>query len=184
MQVIGHPLSDFALPSLDGATVRFSEVLGGRWGGLVLFWSGVCSHCVRYDTYLNQLTTEYPGLALLVVASRQGESLEQLRATAERRSLRFPLLHDGAQRVARTWLVQQTPRAFLVDPQRRLLYRGAIDNFKYAGDREYAPYLEDAIAALRAGRPVARPETPGFGCPIESVYYTLPKPLTTSGRSG
>jgi len=58
-----------------------------------------------------------------------------------------------------------------------LLYRGAIDNFKYPRDPEYAPYLETAISEFLAGKPVQRAETSSFGCAIQSVYYTLPKHL-------
>ena len=72
---------------------------------------------------------------------------------------------------------QQTPRVFLLDAERRLLYRGAIDNFKYPRDPGYLPYLEPAIDDFLAGRKIRRPETASFGCPVESVYYRLPKPL-------
>ena len=61
----------------------------------------------------------------------------------------------------------------------RLLYRGAIDNYKYPSDPEHQPYLEPAIEDLLAGRPIGRPETASFGCPVESVYYDLPKPLAS-----
>ena len=57
------------------------------------------------------------------------------------------------------------------------LYRGAIDNFKYPEDNEYEAYLEPAIEQMLAGKPIARPEVPSFGCAIQSVYYTIPRPL-------
>jgi hypothetical protein len=58
-----------------------------------------------------------------------------------------------------------------------LLYRGAIDNFKYPGDPEYVAHLETAISEFLAGKPIRRAETSSFGCAIQSVYYTLPKHL-------
>ncbi len=48
---------------------------------------------------------------------------------------------------------EQTPRVFLIDGERSLLYRGAIDNFKYPGDPEYLSYLEPAIVAPRGLKP-------------------------------
>jgi hypothetical protein len=74
-----------------------------------VFWSGRCSHCRRYDDYLNRLPERYPGLGLLAVASRQNESAQMLRATVVERGLRFPLLHDAERAVARVWLVEQWP---------------------------------------------------------------------------
>ena len=64
-----------------------------------------------------------------------------------------------------------------MDAGRVLLYRGAIDNFKYPGDPEYVGHLETAISEFLAGQPVKRTETSSFGCAIQSVYYTLPKHL-------
>jgi hypothetical protein len=100
-----------------------------------------------------------------------------IQASAVERKLSFPIVHDAPAAVARQWYTQQTPRVFLIDKDRKLLYRGAIDNFKLPDDSEYTPYLEPAIASFLAGEPIARPETASFGCAIFSVYYILPKPL-------
>jgi peroxiredoxin len=144
---------------------------------VVVFWSETCSHCNRYDTYLNEFTAKHPELGLVAIASRQGETVEKIRTTVSDRKLRFPILHDADGSIARQWYTQQTPRVFLLDSERHLLYRGAIDNFKYAADPEYQAYLEPAIEAYLAGRPIERSETASFGCAIQSVYYLLPKNL-------
>ena len=175
-QNIGCLMPDFALPLLDGRSLSLQSFLTGRKAAVVVFWSGICSHCRRYDDYLNRLPERYPGLGLLAVASRQNESVQMLRATIVERSLRFLLLYDGERTVADAWLVQQTPRVFLLDAECRLIYRGAIDNFKYPGDPDYVGYLNAAIEALLAGKVPPRVDIPSFGCPVKSVYYTLPKP--------
>jgi hypothetical protein len=121
------------------------------------------------------LPVRYP-VGLLAIASRQHESRAMLRATVVERRLQFPVLYDAERAVAHAWLVQQTPRVFLLDAHRRLIYRGAIDNFKYPHDPEYVAYLDAAIDALLAGKAPPRAVVASFGCPIESVYYTMPKP--------
>src|SRR5260370_27187633 len=134
-QEIGLPVSDFVLPLIFGEGERsLADFFPGKRAVVVLFWSGVCSHCLRYDEYLNQFSKRHPEIGLVAVASRQGETAVQIRATAAERKLSFPLLHDAAGAIARLWYTQQTPRAFLIDPGRSLLYRGAIDNFKYPDD--------------------------------------------------
>ena len=175
-QPIGELLPDFSLPLLDGEVLSLQSFLTGRKATVVMFWSSVCSHCRRYDTYVNRLPERYPGLGLLAVASRQNESAEMLCAAIAERGLRFPMVHDAQRTVADAWLVQQTPRVFLLDPERRLIYRGAIDNFKYPEDPDYAGYLDTAIDAFLVGEAPPRADTPSFGCPVKSVYYTLPKP--------
>ena len=176
-QEIGAGVDDFTLRDIQGAAKSLEQCLEGKKGAVVVFWSGVCSHCVRYDAYFNSFAERHPELSLVAVASRYGETADQLRATAAERMLTFPLLHDPDAALARRWFTQQTPRVFLLDSRRALFYRGAIDNFKYPEDPDYQPYLEPAIASFLAGEPIARPETASFGCAIQSVYYILPSPL-------
>ncbi len=177
LSAFGDPLFDFTLPVIGAGVASLDAALAGKRGAAVVFWSGVCSHCRRYDAYLNDFAERRPELALVVVACRQDETADDLARTAAERRLSFELWHDAERKVAQAWLVEQTPRVFLVDAERRLLYRGAIDNFKYPRDPEHVPYLEPAIEDFLAGREVARPETASFGCPVQSVYYDLPKPL-------
>lgn len=178
-QRIGTVLPDFELSSVTrpGETVRLHELAARRRGAVLVFWSGVCSHCTRYDKYLNGFSERHPELALTAIASRHGESADDVRAALTARGLTSPTLYDSGSVVAGQLFTQQTPRVFLVDAGSRLVYRGAIDNYKYAEDTEYEAYLEPAIESFLAGRAVARAETPSFGCPIASVYYTIPRPL-------
>ena len=177
-QKFGEPLSDFSLPTLNGGTDSLGSALQGKKGAVVVVWSSTCSHCLRYDKYLNAFEGRHPDLGLVVVSARVGETLESARKAASQRGLTFRLLHDPTSIVAKTWYTQQTPRAFLMDAARRLLYRGAIDNFKFPEDPEHVSYLEPAIQQFRSGTPIARPEVTSYGCSIQSVYYNLPKVFT------
>lgn len=176
-QEIGLPVADFQLPSIAGHQVSLQTVLNNKKGAVVIFWSSICSHCVRYDGYFNGFPWQYPELGMVAVASREKEAVEQIRAAAADRRLTFSILHDAGSKVANSWFTQQTPRVFLVDSNWVLRYRGAIDNFKYPGDSEYIAYLDPAIRQLLAGQPISRPETASFGCAIQSVYYNLPRAL-------
>jgi len=177
-QEIGLPVGEFSLPLIGGVGERtLGDFLEAKQGAVVVFWSGVCSHCVRYDAYFNSFSTRHPEIGFVTIASRHGETPEQIRATIAERKLAFPILHDPGSAVARQWYTQQTPRCFLIGSDRMLHYRGAIDNFKYPDDNEYLSYLEPAIASFLKGEPIARSETASFGCAIQSVYYVLPKPI-------
>ncbi len=178
-QRIGTVLPDIALPSIapPHETYRLHDMAARGRGALLVFWSSVWSHCTRYDEYLNTFSSRHPTIALTGIASRQGETADDVRAAMQARHLTFPMLYDQGAAVAMQLFTQQTPRVFLVDAESRLIYRGAIDNYKYPEDPEHEAYLEPAIESLLAGRPIARPETPSFGCAIASVYYTIPRPL-------
>jgi peroxiredoxin len=177
-QEIGQPVPSFSLALLGGAAKNSPEdYLLGKQGALLAFWSGVCSHCRRYDEYFNSFASRYPEIGFAAIASRTSESRETMLAAVRERSLTFPILVDEGGLVARQYFAQQTPRCYLIDPGKTLLYRGAIDNFKMPGDPEYTSYLEPALAAFLAGEPIARPETASFGCAIETVYYQIPGQL-------
>ncbi len=177
-QEIGLPVPSFSLPELGGtAPVSLQDCLDGRRGALVVFWSGVCTHCVRYDDYFNNFLLRHPPLGFLAIASRISESRAQMVSAVRSRGLTFPILVDEGGGVARSWFAQQTPRCYLLGPDRVLYYRGAIDNFRMPGDPDYGPWLEPAIASFLDGAPVERPETASFGCAIETVYYQIPRQL-------
>lgn len=142
-----------------------------------MFWSGVCSHCVRYDSYLCGFAAKHPELGLVAVASRQGETIDQITKTATDRKLSFPIVHDSNSEIARSWYTEQTPRVFLLGPNRALLYRGAIDNYKFPTDPSYIAYLEPAIEDFLSDKPIRQRETASFGCAIQSIYYIIPRPL-------
>ena len=65
---------DFTLPVVTGGQINLSTLLDGKKGAVAVFWSGVCSHCIRYDGYFNSFAECHPELALAVVASRVGET--------------------------------------------------------------------------------------------------------------
>jgi peroxiredoxin len=176
-QEIGGIVPEVSLPLVSGGKGTLQSFLQGKKGIVVVFWSETCSHCNRYDSYLTDFTNRHPELGLVAIASRHGETIDKIRTTMTNRKLHFPILHDADGSIAKQWYTQQTPRVFLIDSALKLLYRGAIDNYKFAGDPEYQEYLEPAIAAFLAGKPVPRPETASFGCAIQSVYYILPKPF-------
>jgi peroxiredoxin len=176
-QEIGVRMEGFSLASIQGEEFSLDQIVYDRKGAVIIFWSSTCSHCMRYDSYLNGFRQEYPELGIAVIASRERETLTQLRAAAAGRKLKFPILCDPGALIAKKWFAQQTPRAFFIDKDHLLRYRGAIDNYRYPQDPDYVAYLQPAITEFLAGKPVSRTESASFGCAIQSIYYNLPKAL-------
>ena len=177
IQKLGSIVPNIQLPLISGETRMLQSFFDGKRGGVVAFWSCVCSHCERYDSYFNQFREKHPELGFVAIASRSGETLEEIREAAADRRLTFPILHSADASAAARFFAQQTPRVYLIDPALTLLYRGAIDNFRYSHDPEYQGYLEHAIRNFLSGSPIERAETASFGCAIQTIYYEIPKPL-------
>jgi peroxiredoxin len=176
-QRFGEPMPSFSLRSADGPTANLDLVIAGKKGAVVVIWSSTCSHCIRYDQYFNEFRHRYPELGLLIVGSRKQETFEGLQKVVRQRKLEFPIAWDPGGELANRWFTRQTPRAFLLDAQGALLYRGAIDNYRFPEDPAWVGYLEPAIRQFLDGKPIERQETVSFGCAVQSVYYDLPKAL-------
>src|SRR5437867_5967577 len=95
-QGLGAAVDDFQLATINGEKTSLEAFLNSNKGVAVVFWSGICSHCVRYDQYLNTFAGQHPELGLLAVASRQGETLDRIRASVAQRKLTFPSLPIAA----------------------------------------------------------------------------------------
>ena len=172
MQEIGKNVSSW----LPENRQTLEDFVGDKKGLALLFWSGICSHCQRYDRYLSSFEQRHSEIGFLAIACRQEETLENVMECRSKRRLGFRMIYDANRELAHRWKVNQTPRIFLIDRDLTLLYRGAIDNFLHPHDPDYAPYLEKAIAEFLKREPITVPETQSFGCAIESTYYTLASP--------
>jgi hypothetical protein len=80
--------------------------------------------------------------------------------------VRGTLLFDDDGRVARAYQVRTTPQAFVIDARGNLVYRGGFDDAPGRADTR-VNHVEQALADLRAGRPVRTPETRSYGTSIE-----------------
>jgi hypothetical protein len=59
-----------------------------------------------------------------------------------------------------------TPDVFVLDPERRIRYRGAPDD-DYDDPSQRARWLRDALDAVLAGEVPARSQTEPIGCSIK-----------------
>jgi hypothetical protein len=82
----------------------------------------------------------------------------------------YPVVVDRDRVLVRAAGATVAPEAAVLDANRRIIYRGRIDDF-YADwgkarrvVREHT--LRDALDAILAGRPVTQPRTPAVGCYI------------------
>src|SRR5260370_8358480 len=96
--------------------VTLSSKLDRKRGAAVVIWSSTCSHCIRYDKYLNSFEERYPDLSLIVVSARHGEALDSVKRAADQRKLKFSIVHDPASRVPRQWFTHQPPPALPHNP--------------------------------------------------------------------
>ncbi len=158
-------LPDFQLKEPSGKEWRLSEVQAEK-GILILFVSPMCPVSRAYDERMNAIAEEFAGkgFVILGVDSNSTDPDAQVKDMAGR--MKFPILVDKESRVADMFRASRTPEAILLSPDRKLVYRGAIDDQTDA-TKVTKQYLREALAAVAEGKPVPKAETRSFGCTIK-----------------
>ena len=158
------------LPGTDGkqhslADLKDKEVV------VVVFTCNSCDYAVDVEQRLialhEQLAASGKG-ALVAVCPNvfKDDTLEEISARAKERKFGFIYLHDDEKSsLANAFGARRTPEFFVLDKERKVVYMGAIDDSP-EGKNVQRRYVEDAIAAVLAGKTPEVAETPPVGCLI------------------
>jgi peroxiredoxin len=187
MVPLGTPAHDFELPSVDGATVKLAD-LDGR--ALVVMF--LCNHCpyVRHvERQLGAVAAEYAGREVAAVGICSNDTQTNpddgpagLAEQARRAGFQFPYLIDDSQQVAAAYRAMCTPDLFVYDADRRLAYRGALDDSTPRSGRPVTgALLRDALDRVLEGQPVPEPHRPSMGCSLKWKPGNRPAWLLASG---
>lgn len=154
----------------------------GKPAVVVVFFSNLCPESADYEDRLIAVARDYAsrGVAMvfLSVGLQPEDALPEMTKRARAKSYTFPYLIDPSQKIGVAYAARTTPTVFVLGPDRKVAYRGAVDD-DFKPDRVERRYLRDALDAVLAGRPVATAETESPGCDVE--YPTLKPPGPGSG---
>jgi hypothetical protein len=176
---IGQPAPDFSLPDLSGKTQKLSDYRGKI---VVLEWVNPGCPIVRkhYESHNMQATQKaavadgviwlsinsasYPGAQGNLAVADAARWEKEMGATAT------AYLRDETGKVGHLYGARTTPHMFVIDKEGVLRYNGAIDSIPSA-DPDDIPratnYVNAALSAIKAGKPVAKPSTQPYGCHIQ-----------------
>jgi thiol-disulfide isomerase/thioredoxin len=98
--------------------------------------------------------------------SKYGDSFPEMKLYAKGMGFPFPFLYDGeTQTTAMAYGCLATPHVFLFDQDRKLRYKGWVDDCRFPGDEHVKkPDFRNAVTALVEGKPVPVTETKPIGC--------------------
>lgn len=175
MASLGTNAPDFSLPDVvSGKKFSLSNLKDAK-ALLVMF---ICRHCpyvqhVKHE--LAKMGKDYAakGLGIVAVSSNDAahypeDSSKNLKAMAEELKLNFPYLYDETQSVAKAYTAACTPDFFLYDAERKLVYRGQLDDSRPGNGRPVTGRdLRAALDAVLAGKPVGKDQKPSVGCNIK-----------------
>lgn len=169
---IGDEAPNFdGLLGVDGRRYSLSSFAGTQVLVIIFSCNGCPTVKAAEDRLIAIQATYAPrGAQLLAINSNNSylspaDTYPEMVTRASEKRFNFPYLKDEDRRVARTYGAVCTPHAFVFDHDRRLRYRGRIDDSRDAAkvtSRDLQRALEDTLT-LKA---VQVPETEPFGCAI------------------
>ncbi len=170
---IGQKAPDFEnLQGVDGKLYSLSTFNNKQIVALI-FMANRCPTARVYSDRLRLIQTDYvqKGVQLIGINSDNQyfystESLSKMLGISEERNFNFPYLKDENQSVAKKYGALVTLHAFVLDKQRKLRYRGRIDDSRDPS-KVTINDLRNALDDLLEGSEVKIPETRPFACSIE-----------------
>jgi len=174
MMSLGAKAPDFSLPDTSGNMVSLSDFDGAK-AFLVMF---ICNHCPFVKHVRDQLADlgaayqeKGVGVAAIMsndVANFPDDSPEKMAEEVRLAGYTFPYLYDETQSVAKAYRAACTPDFFLFDGDKRLVYRGQLDDARPGNDKPVTGAdLRAALDAVLAGKPIPEPQKPSIGCNIK-----------------
>ncbi|MBX7103229.1 MAG: thioredoxin family protein [Gemmataceae bacterium] len=158
------------LPGVDGKKHSLAG-LKDKSVVVVFFTCNSCPAAVAYEDRIIALVKKHGenrGKVAFVginVNTVEADRLDKMIDRAKARGFNFPYLYDESQKIARDYGASYTPEFFVLGPDRRVAYMGAMDD-KSPPVGATKNFLDDAIEATLAGRKPEVPESLARGCMI------------------
>jgi len=166
---IGAEAPDFSGIGVDGKEYSLASFKDAK-AVVVVF---TCNHCpvaIAYEDRLIALQKDYKKKDVQVVAISvndvDADRLPAMKERAKEKGFNFPYIYDESQESGRAYGATCTPHVFLLCPERKIVYQGAIDDNNNPKKVE-KHYLRDAIDAVLAGEEVPEKVTKQRGCSIK-----------------
>lgn len=171
---VGDIAPDFKLKNVDGKMVSLKDYKKAK-GFIVTFTCNTCPYANMYEDRLVALNKKMAPLGYPVIAIQpndpalsSGDSFSKMQARAKEKKYGFPYLLDDGQKIYPQYGATRTPHVFLLDSSLKVRYIGAIDDSPTDETAVEHAYVEEAIAALEAGKDPQTSTTKAVGCGIKA----------------
>jgi len=145
-------------------------------GILVIFTSNTCPFVVMWEDRYALLETrcKESNIGMVYINSNQAkrdgdDSIDQMKRHAYRMSYSFPYLIDVNSELANSFGAKTTPHVFLFNKNKKLVYKGAIDDNYSSIDDVESEYLLNALEEMFNQKRISLVETRAVGCSIKRV---------------
>ncbi|MCS7065275.1 MAG: TlpA family protein disulfide reductase, partial [Fimbriimonadales bacterium] len=143
----GTPAPDFELESLDGKTVKLSELKGKPV--FLDFWATWCGPCRRALPHTQAFSEKYKGKAHIFAVNVR-EDKEKVQAFMEQHQYTFRVLMDPQGAVASNYGVRGIPHFVVIDAEGKVTFIKV--GYGQGVEKELESALEQAIAQAEQER--------------------------------
>lgn len=175
MLPLGTRTPEFSLRDVVSGQTISLETFKDKKAFLVMF---ICRHCPYVKHVQEQLATlgkdyQTKNIGIVAISANDPQAYpedapESLKEQAQQLGFSFPYLFDESQDVARSFTAACTPDFFLFDKERKLIYRGQLDDSRPDSDIPVTGKdLRSAIDAVLNDEDVNSNQKPSMGCSIK-----------------
>jgi peroxiredoxin len=169
---VGQPAPAFTAKDATGKTVSLADFKGKY---VVLEWTNPdCPFVQKHYDSGNMPATQKAATAKgatwlsIQTAATDGAGLQSWQKAKSAAPTATLLDTDG--KVATAYRAKTTPHLYIVDPQGRVVYTGAIDSKPTANKADIqgaTNYVTQALNETMAGKPVSQASTQAYGCSVK-----------------
>jgi peroxiredoxin len=175
MLPLGTPAPPFALRDVVSGQIYSLDSFIDKTALLVMFMCRHCPYVVHVEHGIANIGQDYKNTGLGIVGISSNDPVQypddappRLKEMAERLGFTFPFCFDETQDVAKAYRAACTPDFYLFDRERRLAYRGQLDDSRPGSNKPVTGRdLRAAIDAVLAGKPVGNNQKASIGCSIK-----------------
>jgi thiol-disulfide isomerase/thioredoxin len=175
MLPLGSEVPPFYLPdTVSGKMLSFDDVASDK-GTVVMFLCNHCPYVIHVNDEIVRLANDYTakGISFVAISSNDvvnypQDGPDEMKKHAAAVGYSFPYLYDESQNVARAFDAACTPDFYVFDGDRKLVYRGRLDDSKPKNSNPLMGRdLRAALDAVLEGRAVEEKQYPSGGCNIK-----------------
>jgi peroxiredoxin len=175
MLPLGTPAPHFSLREVVSGQIYSLDSFTGKSALLVMFLCRHCPYVEHVQHEIAKLGRDYKEASLGIIGISSNDAVQypddappRLKEMAERLSYTFPFCFDETQEVAKAYRAACTPDFYLFDSERRLVYRGQLDDSRPGNNKPVTGHdLRAAIDSVLVGKPVDGNQKASIGCSIK-----------------
>jgi len=170
---IGTYAPDFELLGTDHQVHHLSRYLERFSIICVISMSNNCDYVEMYLDRIRSIQLEFATNSFTLIGLNgnetndpTGSTFDKMKIFAHKKELNFPYLWDSTQDVMRSFGVESTPTAFLIDQSGVVRYKGQIDDHPQDESITGQDYLRSAIACLLNNEEIRIGQTEQIGTAV------------------